>query len=85
MDLGDFCLREVGHIMRGAGQHAQVNAWMIGHYALQGFHAPKDYPKCPELSVPASSNPAVEAEIQAIRRRVRLAHDTRKAMTRHGS
>lgn len=49
--------------MRGAGHHAQVNAWMVGQYAMIAFHAPKDYPKCPELSAPLSSNPVVEAEI----------------------
>ena len=70
--------------MRGAGHHAQVNAWMVGQYAMIAFHAPKDYPKCPELSAPLSSNPVVEAEIQAIRRRVKLAHDTRK-VRRHGA
>lgn len=84
-DMGDFTLCEIGHIMRGAAHNAQVNAWMAGQYMLSAFHAPDDYPKCPELTPPQPSNPAVEAEMKAIRRRVILAHETKKAMKRHGS
>ncbi|MDF3413289.1 hypothetical protein HKX54_02375 [Sulfitobacter sp. M57] len=81
--MGDLCFREIAHIMRGAAHSSQVNAWMIGQYVMAAHHAPKDYPKYPELNVSQSENPIVGAEVQAIRRRVKLENDTRKAM-KHG-
>lgn len=78
-------MAEVAHVIRGAAHRDQVTAWWQGRYAIAAHHAPKDYPKFPELDVQHSTDPAVDAEIQAIRRRVKLAYDTKKAMKRHGS
>lgn len=62
-------------------------AWLTAQYTAIGYHNPKEMPPDPFADAVSSgpANPEVEAEIRAIRRRVKVAHDTAKARGRHGS
>lgn len=76
--------REIDHILRGAAYRDQAQAWLVGRFVAAGFHQPQDYPTAPKLIDFAPRSTGTEGEIAAIRRRVKLAHDTKKARGRNG-
>ncbi|OWV40385.1 hypothetical protein [Mameliella alba] len=83
--LWGYCPREIDHILRGAAYRDQAQAWLAGRYGAVGFHHPQDFPNAPKLIDFAPPASGVEAEIAAIRRRVRVEHDTRQARGDNGN
>lgn len=61
-------------------------AWLQAQYTRYAYHSPNDMPDDPAGTVSAGPvNPEVAAEIDAIRRRVKLARDTAKAGGANGN
>jgi len=79
-------MRELQAVLDGAARRDERQAWLSAQYSAFAYHNPKEMPPDP-MGEPKSgpADPKVEAEIQAIRRRVKVAHDTAKARRQHGS
>lgn len=79
-------MRELQAVLDGAARRDERQAWLAAQYAAFAYHDPKEMPPDPMSQQKAGpTDPAVAEEIRAIRRRVKVAHDTAKARRQHGS
>lgn len=78
-------MRELQAVLDGAARRDERQAWLAAQYAKFAYHNPKEMPPDPMGEAKAGqAPPEVAAEIEAIRRRVKVARDTEKAR-KHGS
>lgn len=78
-------MRELQIVLDGSARRDERQAWLAAQYAAFAYHNPKEMPPDPmkEKAV-QETNPDVAEEIRAIRRRVKLAHDTNRVRGQHG-
>lgn len=79
-------MRELQIVLDGCARRDERQAWLAAQYATFAFHAPKEMPEDPMKARDAQPvKSEVHDEIRAIRRRVKLAYDTKRARGRNGS
>lgn len=78
-------MRELQIVLDGSARRDERQAWLAAQYTAFAYHNPKEMPPDPmkEKAVHPSNSDIAE-EIRAIRRRVKLAHDTKRARGQHG-
>lgn len=71
-------LREMAVVLEASSMRDERQAWLSAQYNAFAFHQPNEMPPDPfDSSAPPTSD--VDDEIKAIRRRVKLAYDTKRA------
>jgi len=71
-------MREIQIVLEASEQRDARQAWMAAQYMAFAFHDPSNMPDDP-IAAASSGTSAADDEIAAIRRRVKIEHDTRRS------